>query len=121
MATSAPEDIPTETPPETTTTTEEAPTWMKGAGIGAMIVAVLGFLYLIAFHVGAAVLSYQKFGSILWAILDFFFPYFYYPYYAFALSNQPAAPAVTMGGARRVLRKMVSRRRTMGHKPWKTL
>ena len=119
MATSAPEDIPTETPPETTET--ETPTWMKGAGIGAMIVAVLGFLYLIAFHVGAAVLSYQKFGSILWAILDFFFPYFYYPYYAFALSNQPAAPAVVMGGARRVLRRMVSRRRTMGHKPWKTL
>jgi len=114
---------PTETTtPETTTTTEtETPTWMKGAGIGTMIVAVLGFLYLIAFHVGAAVLSYQKFGSILWAILDFFFPYFYYPYYAFALSNQPAAPAVTMGGARRVLRKMVSRRRTMGHKPWKAL
>lgn len=102
------------------TTPEEAPTWMKNASLGMMIVGVLSFLYLLAFHLGAAVLSFQKYGSFLWAILDFFFPYFYYPYYAFVLNQPvPSAESGMMGGARR--RVVAVRRRTMGHKPWKTL
>lgn len=70
-----------------------------------MVLGVLVFLYFLAFHLGAAVLSYQKFGSFLWAILDFFFPYFYYPYYAFVAGKQevaaPVESAGMVGGARR--------------------
>lgn len=62
------------------------------------------FLYLILFHAGAAYLSYQKYQSGLWALLDFFFPYFYYPYYAFFLSASPApAPTTLLGGLRKVM------------------
>lgn len=62
--------------------------------------AVLPILFLIFFHAGAGYLSYQKFGSMGWAILDFFFAYFYYPYYAFFLtgSSMEAAPINTMMG-----------------------
>ena len=117
-------DMSKDTPPVNPELTEDpSPSWMKNASLGMMIVGILGFLYLIAFHLGAAVLSFQTYGSFLWAILDFFFPYFYYPYYAFVLHQPAPAPAEPgmMGGVRRMVRKMVSRRRTMGHKPWKTL
>ena len=70
------------------------------------------FLYLIVFHAGAAYLSYQKYQSGLWAAVDFLFPYFYYPYYAFFLSGTPASVEASpinavMGG----LRKMMGGRR----------
>jgi hypothetical protein len=72
--------------------------------LGMMIVGVLSALYILAFHIGAAVLSYQKFGSLLWATLDFFFPYFYYPYYAFVASKEPAPVQEYVGGASRRVR-----------------
>ena len=75
--------------------------------------AILPIVFLIVFHSGAAYLSYQKYQSGLWALLDFIFAYFYYPYYAFFLSSAPG-PAVApspinavMGG----LRKMMGGRR----------
>jgi hypothetical protein len=55
------------------------------------------FLFLLVFSYGAAKLSYDKFGSIGWAILDFFFATFYYPYYAIFLSG----PSGSFGGRRR--------------------
>ena len=55
------------------------------------------FLFLLIFSYGAAKLSYDKFGSIGWAILDFFFATFYYPYYAIFLSG----PQSQYGGRRR--------------------
>jgi hypothetical protein len=48
--------------------------------------------------VSAAKLSYDKYGSFLWATLDFFFPVFYIPYYAFFL-NTPTSS--TFGGRAR--------------------
>lgn len=73
-----------------------------GFAISSLIFAIL---FAIFFSLGASVLSYRKFGSIGWAILDFFFAYFYYPYYAFFLDTSaptqpPAAPttAQTMVG-----------------------
>lgn len=92
-----------------------------------MVLGVLVFLYFLAFHLGAAVLSYQKFGSFLWAILDFFFPYFYYPYYAFVAGKQevaaPTEAAPMAGGAiRRLMRRLVPvRRKTAGHAPFKRI
>jgi uncharacterized RDD family membrane protein YckC len=62
-------------------------------GVGAIVVLIP----LILFHLGAGVLSYQKYGSIGWAFLDFIFAYFYYPYYALVLSRE-SAPAPMMGG-----------------------
>jgi hypothetical protein len=67
-----------------------------GLGIVSMIFTII---FLFVWHLGAASLSYAKYGSIGWAILDFFFASFYYPFYAFFL-NTPA-PTGMMGGRRR--------------------
>ena len=71
----------------------------------AIIPIIVGFI----FALGAAVLSYRHFGSIGWAILDFFFPYFYYPYYALVLDKpQPSSPTgfqAIMGGAKKYFSK----------------
>lgn len=68
------------------------------AGFGA-ILSILFFLFLLLGPaVSAAKLSYDKYGSFLWAALDFFFPMFYIPYYAFFL-NTPTSS--TFGGRRR--------------------
>jgi hypothetical protein len=113
---------PTDTPPVnpeltegTTTTTTEVPSWVKGLGLVGVLLGILASLYFFAFHLGAAVLSYNKFGSILWAIVDFFFPYFYYPYYAFAHSS-PSAPteAAPLAGGRRLVRRAALRRSLRG-------
>jgi hypothetical protein len=68
-----------------------------GWGIASM---VFGILFAFVWHLGAASLSYTKYGSIGWAILDFFFASFYYPFYAFFL-NTPPAPTSIFGGRRR--------------------
>jgi len=61
----------------------------------AIVSAVFSILFFIVFSYGAAKLSYDKYRSVGWAILDFFFSSFYYPYYAIVLNN----PTV-MGGRR---------------------
>lgn len=101
MSTPSPPPPPAQTPPPADTpTTTETPDWLKVGSIGIMVIGILVSLYFFAFHLGAAVLSFQKYGSFLWAILDFFFPYFYYPYYAFVVSKEPT-PVEMVGGARR--------------------
>jgi hypothetical protein len=70
-----------------------------GLGIVSMIFTII---FLFVWHLGAASLSYAKYGSIGWAILDFFFATFYYPFYAFFL-NTPT-PSVGMMGGRRKLK-----------------
>jgi hypothetical protein len=62
-----------------------------------------GGLFALIFAVGAAYLSYKTFGSIPWAVLNFFFPYFYYPYYAFFLASAPAPQPVLFGGKKSIL------------------
>jgi hypothetical protein len=69
-----------------------------GWGIASM---VFGIIFAFVWHLGAASLSYAKYGSIGWAILDFFFATFYYPFYAFVL-NTPPAPTSIFGGRRRL-------------------
>jgi hypothetical protein len=60
---------------------------------------IISFVFIFVWHLGAASLSYAKYGSIGWAILDFFFATMYYPFYAFFLNTPAAAPM--MGGRRR--------------------
>ena len=55
----------------------------------------------IIFAAGAAYLSYQRYGALGWAVLDFFFPQFYYPYYSFYLASQPPPSTGIFGGRRR--------------------
>jgi len=68
-----------------------------GLGIVSMIFTAI---FLFVWHLGAASLSYAKYGSIGWAILDFFFATFYYPYYALVLNTSTP----TMMGGRRKLK-----------------
>jgi len=86
---SSPPDPPT--PPEDTTT--------KPSGVPTFLIvsSVFGFLWYFIWSFGAASLSYAKYGSIGWAILDFFFAALYYPYYALVLNT----PTATMTGGRR--------------------
>ena len=76
----------------TTTTTATPSIWAGLATFLAAFGGLLGFLL----HVAAAKLSYDKYGSIGWAILDFIFGSIYIPYYAFFLNSSSAQP--TMGG-----------------------
>lgn len=59
---------------------------------------LMSYLWLLVFHLGAAMLAYRKSGSAGWAILAFVFAVFYYPYYALVLDAPPAAPAPLIGG-----------------------
>lgn len=82
-------------------------------------IAIIPALFALVFHLGAAYLSYKKYGSAGWAVLNFFFAVFYYPYYAFFLADKPAEvaptetpslmPAVQSAGRR--LKKMLSSKR----------
>ena len=85
------------TPPANTVTTETTET-TTGSSM-AIVGAIIGFIPLFIWHLGAASLSYAKYGSIGWAILDFFFAVFYYPFYALVL-NTPTA--TVLGGRRRM-------------------
>jgi hypothetical protein len=60
---------------------------------------ILYILFWIVFSYGAAKLSYDKYRSIGWAILDFFFSTFYYPYYALVL-NSPTQAIIAAGRRR---------------------
>jgi hypothetical protein len=68
--------------------------WLYGAGIFSLI-------FTIVFHAGAAYLSYQKYQSGFWAVIDFFFAFFYYPYYSFYLASAPAPSQGVFAGGRR--------------------
>lgn len=50
------------------------------------VYSILGFIFAVVFSYGAAKLSYDKYRSVGWAVLDFFFSWFYYPYYAIVLN-----------------------------------
>lgn len=71
--------------------------------------AIIPILFLIAFHVGAGYLSYQKYANMGWAFLDFLFPYIYYPYYAFFLAKEsaPASVLPAMVGGKKGLNGLV--------------
>jgi len=69
---------------------------------------VIGVLFAFLWSFGAASLSYAKYGSIGWAILDFFFATLYYPFYALVLNTPSSSMTSPMVGGRsmRWLRKL---------------
>lgn len=69
------------------------------------ITTIFGAIFTFLFHFGAARLSYLKYQSVVWAILDFFFAVFYYPYYAFFLAE--AAPAAVMFGGGKMMKGLL--------------
>ena len=99
------------TPPTTTsvaapavasqqTTPGAATSVVNTASIMSMLSVSLGVIFHLIFACGAARLSYDKFGSVGWAVLDFFFSWVYYPYYALFL-NTPSPALGIVGSARK--------------------
>lgn len=87
-----------------------------GASLALTILVVIFLIiYVISFHVGAAMLSYHKYGSFFWAIVNFVFAWFYYPFYAFFLdTNTPpvaTAPTTTETMVGGVIKMFGGRRR----------
>jgi hypothetical protein len=85
------------TPPSATkseTTTSSLGTFAK---LYSIIASIFGIAWVIAFHFGAAYLSHAKYNSFGWALVDFFFAAFYYPYYALVLNS----PSSGLFGGRR--------------------
>ena len=85
----------------TSSTTADA---SVGITLGSMMTISLSLIAHLIFSYGAAKLSYDMFGSVGWAVLDFLFSWFYYPYYALFL-NKSAPPALGIVGAARKWRK----------------
>jgi hypothetical protein len=94
----APAPGPPATGPVPPTQSDQQP--QQGGAVATAFMSLTGIasiLFYIVFGYGAAKLSYDKFGSVGWAILDFIFATFYYPYYAIFLSG----PTSSFGGRRR--------------------
>jgi hypothetical protein len=98
MSSTAASSTPANTNPSAASGSEKKSDSSTAAGLG-IVSMIFTIIFLFVWHLGAASLSYAKYGSIGWAILDFFFATFYYPFYAFFL-NTPA-PTGMMGGRRR--------------------
>jgi hypothetical protein len=60
---------------------------------------ILTIVFWLVFSYGAAKLSYDKYRAMGWAILDFFFSTFYYPYYSLVL-NSPTQAMIAAGRRR---------------------
>ena len=97
-----PSSPPAPPPPDANTgpANSDTTTTSTAMSTGAIVSLVFVLVWYFLWNLGAASLSYAKYGSIGWAILDFFFAPLYYPYYALVL-NTPAASMV--GGRRRKL------------------
>jgi hypothetical protein len=74
-------------------------TGMNVVGGFLIVGTVFAWIFTLIFHYGAARLSYMKYQSIGWAILNFFFAVFYYPFYALVLA-EPIAPTSMFGGSK---------------------
>lgn len=107
-------DVPNQPKDEAASPQVQATLAAPATGYGALLagVAIIPILFLVAFHIGAGYLSYQKYGNIGWAFLDFLFAYFYYPYYAFFLAKEaspnPMMPAM-IGGRKGLVNKLLGK------------
>ena len=84
-----------------TAATSAATTVAAGWGVIAVLGFIITLLFAFLFSFGAAKLSYDTYGNILWAILDFFFASVYYPFYALVLHQAPAPTGMLGMGRRR--------------------
>jgi hypothetical protein len=78
------------------------------------LMVIFSILFAIFFSLGASLLSYRKFQSFGWAFLNFFFPYFYYPYYAFFINEAPAPSTGILGmtgGMKKIMKLFTVKRR----------
>jgi len=109
--TTTPDTSTTTTDTTVTTTTTDPNAAKAAAGVFGLFagIGIFSLLFLLFFHIGAGYLSYQKYGSMFWAVIDFLFAYFYYPYYAFFLAKD--VPPQPMFGGRKLLRKSLLKRR----------
>jgi hypothetical protein len=92
---------PATAPPDVTSSIETSKNQITTAVTSGM--TVFGGLYGIIIAVGAAYLSYRTYGSAMWAVLAFFFPYLYFPYYAF-FATIPQPQQSIIGGKRKFLK-----------------
>jgi hypothetical protein len=88
---------PATTPAPSTTQTQPATFW----SVLTIILGSFGGVFAFLLHAAAAKLSYDKYQSIGWAILDFIFGSVYIPYYAFFLNTPSSQPAMGGRGRRR--------------------
>ena len=90
---------PALTQPQTTTSTTTTTPTAQLSIFGAVlfVLGLFGGLLGFLIHLAAAKLSYDKYGSLAWAFLDFFFGTIYIPYYAFFL-NTPTQQQTMFGG-----------------------
>jgi hypothetical protein len=95
-----PSSPPGPPPADANTSNKGTTTTVSSAGPIAIIGMIFGAIWIFVWHLGAASLSYAKYGSLGWAIVDFFFAMFYYPFYALVLNT----PTPTMMGGRRRLK-----------------
>lgn len=80
-----------------TTQTQPATFW----SVLTIILGSFGGVFAFLLHAAAAKLSYDKYQSVGWAILDFIFGSVYIPYYAFFLNTPSSQPAMGGRGRRR--------------------
>ena len=73
------------------------PNQSGGSSAGAVVPIIIGTVIGLIIAAGAAKLSYDKYGSLGWAILAFIFSPVYYPFYAFFVSTR----ASMLGGRRK--------------------
>lgn len=104
----------TNTPPpppqqETNTITGEVPEPGKLFLPFAITGSVFSFLFSMLFSLGAATLSYRRYGSTFWAVIAFLFSPIYYIFYALYLDRpQPTSPngvQAIMGGLRKLSKR----------------
>ncbi len=58
-----------------------------GAGVVVLILSIMQGIFGFLLGIAAAKLSYDRFASVFWAILAFFFSEFYIVYYSFFVSK----------------------------------
>ncbi len=104
-----PSSPPNPPPPEADTRNQAQATLVIPTGFGVLgsVFVLIPIFLLIAFHTGAGYLSYQKYGNLGWAFVNFLFAYFYYPYYAFFLAKEPGPSMGMVGGKSKGLMKML--------------
>lgn len=71
-------------------------------GAGGIAITVLSVLVVLVYYIGAAKLSYDKYGSIGWAFLAFIFAPIYYPVYAYFVSSRSTVGM--LGGLRKMMK-----------------
>lgn len=86
---------PALTESKTSTPAQPASFW----SVVTIILGSFGGFFAFLLHVAAAKLSYDKYQSPFWAVIDFIFGTVYIPYYAFFLNTPSQQPV--MGGRRR--------------------